>query len=180
MRWRSANMRMSACHGSIPCASSAARRTRARFSAFNLKGAHPHDVATIIDREGVAVRAGTHCAQPLLARFGVTRHAASFAMQNTFEEVDKLIEALQKAEALFGEDMITETTQTPVGEAAPAIETASPNSPQWFFAPGIIPDERARLTEETVAALKTVFDPEIPCDIYELGLIYCVVIGRWP
>ncbi len=76
----------------------------------------------------------------------------------------------------MAEDMITETTQTPVGEAAPAIETASPNSPQWFFAPGIIPDERARLTEETVAALKTVFDPEIPCDIYELGLIYCVVI----
>jgi len=71
--------------------------------AFNLKGAHPHDVATIIDREGVAVRAGTHCAQPLLARFGVTSTCrASFAMYNTFEEVDKLIEALQRAEGLFG------------------------------------------------------------------------------
>ena len=71
--------------------------------AFNLKGAHPHDVATVIDREGVAVRAGTHCAQPLLARFGVTSTCrASFAMYNTFEEVDKLVEALQKAEGLFG------------------------------------------------------------------------------
>jgi cysteine desulfurase / selenocysteine lyase len=70
--------------------------------AFNLKGAHPHDVATIIDREGVAVRAGTHCAQPLLSRFGVTSTCrASFAMYNTFEEVDKFIEALQKAEGLF-------------------------------------------------------------------------------
>jgi cysteine desulfurase / selenocysteine lyase len=70
--------------------------------AFNLKGAHPHDVATIIDREGVAVRAGTHCAQPLLTRFGVTSTCrASFAMYNTFEEVDKFIESLQKAEGLF-------------------------------------------------------------------------------
>lgn len=70
--------------------------------AFNLRGAHPHDVATIIDRDGVAVRAGTHCAQPLLTRFGVTSTCrASFAMYNTFEEVDKFIESLQKAEGLF-------------------------------------------------------------------------------
>ena len=76
------------------------------------------------------------------------------------------------------EDVITEA-QTPAAPSAPAesvaIEPASPNEPQWFFAPGIAPDERARLTEETVAALKTVYDPEIPCDIYELGLIYCAV-----
>jgi len=76
----------------------------------------------------------------------------------------------------LAEDMITETTQTPASEPAPAVEPASPNVPQWFFARGIAPDERARLTEEMIAALKTVFDPEIPCDIYELGLIYCVVV----
>ncbi len=70
--------------------------------AFEMKGAHAHDVATIIDRSGVAVRAGTHCAQPLLARFGVTSTCrASFALYNTFEEVDKLAEALIKAEGLF-------------------------------------------------------------------------------
>jgi cysteine desulfurase/selenocysteine lyase len=70
--------------------------------AFEMKGAHAHDIATIIDRSGVAVRAGTHCAQPLLARFGVTSTCrASFALYNTFEEVDKLAEALIKAEALF-------------------------------------------------------------------------------
>ena len=70
--------------------------------AFEMKNAHAHDVATIIDRSGVAVRAGTHCAQPLLARFGVTSTCrASFAVYNTFEEVDKLAEALLRAEGLF-------------------------------------------------------------------------------
>jgi cysteine desulfurase/selenocysteine lyase len=70
--------------------------------SFNMKGAHPHDIGTILDRKGVAVRAGTHCAQPLLARFGVTATCrASFALYNTFEEVDKLAEALTKAEGLF-------------------------------------------------------------------------------
>lgn len=70
--------------------------------SFEMKGAHAHDVATIIDRSGVAVRAGTHCAMPLLKRFGVTSTCrASFAMYNTMEEVDKLVEALTKAEGLF-------------------------------------------------------------------------------
>jgi cysteine desulfurase/selenocysteine lyase len=70
--------------------------------SFNIKGAHPHDVATVLDRKGIAVRAGTHCAQPLLARFGVTATCrASFALYNTFEEVDKLAEALIKIQDLF-------------------------------------------------------------------------------
>jgi cysteine desulfurase/selenocysteine lyase len=70
--------------------------------SFNMDGAHAHDVATVLDRCGVAVRAGTHCAQPLLSRFGVTSTCrASFALYNTFEEVDKLAGALNKAESLF-------------------------------------------------------------------------------
>jgi cysteine desulfurase/selenocysteine lyase len=70
--------------------------------AFNLEGAHPHDVSTIIDRAGVAVRAGTHCAQPLLTRYGVTATCrASFALYNTTEEVDVLAEALLKAQSFF-------------------------------------------------------------------------------
>ena len=70
--------------------------------SFEMKNAHAHDVATVIDRSGVAVRAGTHCAMPLLSRFGVTSTCrASFAMYNTFQEVDKLAEALSRAEALF-------------------------------------------------------------------------------
>jgi cysteine desulfurase/selenocysteine lyase len=70
--------------------------------AFEMKGAHAHDVATVIDRSGVAVRAGTHCAMPLLSRYGVTSTCrASFALYNTREEVDALVEALAKAETLF-------------------------------------------------------------------------------
>jgi cysteine desulfurase/selenocysteine lyase len=70
--------------------------------SFEMKGAHPHDVATIIDRSGVAVRAGTHCVMPLLARFGVPATCrASFAMYNTREEVDTLARALIKAQDFF-------------------------------------------------------------------------------
>jgi cysteine desulfurase/selenocysteine lyase len=70
--------------------------------SFELKGAHPHDVATIIDRGGVAVRAGTHCVMPLLARYGLTATCrASFAMYNTKEEVDTLAASLVKAQEFF-------------------------------------------------------------------------------
>ena len=70
--------------------------------SFEMQGAHPHDVATIIDRSGVAVRAGTHCTMPLLARFGVNATCrASFALYNTVEEVDRLAEALLKAQEFF-------------------------------------------------------------------------------
>jgi cysteine desulfurase/selenocysteine lyase len=70
--------------------------------SFEMKGAHPHDIATVIDRAGVAVRAGTHCAMPLLARFGLTATCrASFALYNTRDEVDALVTALRKAQELF-------------------------------------------------------------------------------
>jgi cysteine desulfurase/selenocysteine lyase len=70
--------------------------------SFEMKGAHAHDVATVIDRSGIAVRAGTHCAQPLMAHFGVTSTCrASFALYNTRAEVDALAAALLKAEGLF-------------------------------------------------------------------------------
>ena len=70
--------------------------------SFEMKGAHPHDVATVIDRAGVAVRAGTHCVMPLLARYGVTATCrASFALYNTREEVDHLTQALVKAQDMF-------------------------------------------------------------------------------
>ena len=70
--------------------------------SFEIKGAHPHDVATVIDRSGVAVRAGTHCVMPLLARYGLTATCrASFAMYNTREEIDSLAQALVKAQDIF-------------------------------------------------------------------------------
>lgn len=71
--------------------------------SFELEGIHAHDVSMLIDRSGVAVRAGTHCAQPLLKRFGVTSTCrASFAMYNTRAEIDALAEALEKARRFFG------------------------------------------------------------------------------
>ena len=71
--------------------------------SFTLEGIHAHDVSMVIDRAGVAVRAGTHCAQPLLKRFGVTSTCrASFALYNTRAEVDALAEALEKARKFFG------------------------------------------------------------------------------
>ena len=67
-----------------------------------MDGLHPHDISTIIDRSGVAVRAGHHCAQPLMERLGVTATCrASFAMYNTKAEVDALAEALIKAHEFF-------------------------------------------------------------------------------
>lgn len=70
--------------------------------AFEMEGAHAHDVSTIIDRSGVAVRAGTHCAQPLLQKYGVTSTCrASFGLYNKKEEVDALVEALRKAQSFF-------------------------------------------------------------------------------
>jgi cysteine desulfurase/selenocysteine lyase len=70
--------------------------------SFEMKGAHAHDIATIIDRSGVAVRAGTHCTMPLLTRFGVTATCrASFAMYNTKDEVDVLAASLVKAQEFF-------------------------------------------------------------------------------
>jgi len=77
-------------------------RDKGAIVSFNIEGAHPHDVSTVIDRSGVAVRAGTHCTQPLLARYGVTATCrASFAMYNTREEVDRLAEALISAQRIF-------------------------------------------------------------------------------
>ncbi len=70
--------------------------------SFSMEGAHAHDVAQILDRYGVAVRAGTHCAEPLLARFGLTSSArASFALYNTLEEADSFVDALEKTRTFF-------------------------------------------------------------------------------
>jgi cysteine desulfurase/selenocysteine lyase len=70
--------------------------------AFNIAGAHPHDVAQIVDRHGVAIRAGHHCAQPLMARLGVSATArASLALYNTAEDVDVFLDALTKARKML-------------------------------------------------------------------------------
>jgi cysteine desulfurase/selenocysteine lyase len=75
---------------------------KAAVVSFVLDGVHPHDVATVLDHEGVAVRAGHHCAQPLMERFGLPATTrASFALYNTLEEVDALARAVRRARELF-------------------------------------------------------------------------------
>lgn len=70
--------------------------------SFEIKGVHAHDISTILDRYGIAVRAGTHCAQPLLKRFGVTSTCrASFALYNGKDDVDALVDGLEKAIGFF-------------------------------------------------------------------------------
>ena len=70
--------------------------------AFTVDGAHAHDVAQILDKYGVAVRAGTHCAEPLMHRFGLTSSVrASFALYNTHDEADSFVDALIKTQAFF-------------------------------------------------------------------------------
>jgi cysteine desulfurase/selenocysteine lyase len=76
---------------------------KAAVVSFYVGEVHPHDVGTILDEEGVAVRTGHHCAQPVMARFGVPATArASFAFYNTFAEVDALAAAVRRVQAIFG------------------------------------------------------------------------------
>ena len=81
------------------------RSTEARGGAvaFEIEGIHPHDASQVLDDSGIAVRVGHHCAWPLHRRFGVTATTrASFAAYNTVEEVDVLLEALDRVPAVFG------------------------------------------------------------------------------
>ncbi len=78
-------------------------REKAAVLSFYVGDVHPHDVGTLLDEEGVAVRTGHHCAQPVMQRFGVPATVrASFAFYNTFAEVDALLEAIRKVQKLFG------------------------------------------------------------------------------
>ena len=78
-------------------------RRKAAVLSFTMDGIHPHDLGTILDHEGIAIRAGHHCAQPVMERFGVPATArASFGLYNTCEEVEALAAALHKARELFG------------------------------------------------------------------------------
>ncbi len=76
---------------------------KAAVLSFRLAGVHPHDVGTILDQEGIAIRTGHHCAQPVMERFGVAATArASLGLYNTFEELDALLEGLRSVRKIFG------------------------------------------------------------------------------
>jgi cysteine desulfurase/selenocysteine lyase len=75
---------------------------RASVVSLTLEGIHPHDIGTILDTDGIAIRAGNHCAQPLMKRLGVTGTArASMSFYNTVEEVEKLAASLRKVQRMF-------------------------------------------------------------------------------
>jgi cysteine desulfurase/selenocysteine lyase len=77
-------------------------RDKAAILSFTLEGVHPHDIGTIVDREGVAVRTGHHCAQPVMERFDVPATVrASFGLYNTREDVDRLVAALHRVQEIF-------------------------------------------------------------------------------
>ena len=78
-------------------------REKAGVISFVLEGIHPHDIGTIVDQEGIAIRTGHHCAQPVMDRFGVPATArASLAFYNTKEEIDALVHSLLKVKEVFG------------------------------------------------------------------------------
>ena len=157
--------------------------------AFNIEGAHPHDISTIIDREGVAVRAG----HPL-------RPAAPRPLRDD-RDLPRLLRPVQHprrgrpprrglgegAELLRvrrchgrspdQHDRATDTARRRPSRAARAgPEAKGASAALHATGSAIPPEELERLTADIVAALKTVYDPEIPADIYELGLIYRVDI----
>jgi cysteine desulfurase/selenocysteine lyase len=77
---------------------------RAGVLSFTMEQAHPHDISTILDTRGVAIRAGHHCTQLLMKRYGVPATArASFYLYNTLEEVDQLVSALNTVQDIFGD-----------------------------------------------------------------------------
>ncbi len=79
-------------------------KDKASIVSFVIKGVHPHDIGTILDREGIAVRAGHHCAQPVMERFQVPATArASFSFYNTMEEIDRLVDGIHVIKKLFNE-----------------------------------------------------------------------------
>ena len=77
-------------------------KDKASVLSFVMDGIHPHDIGTILDQEGIAIRTGHHCAQPVMSRFGVPATArASFGLYNTREEVDALIKGIEKVREVF-------------------------------------------------------------------------------
>ena len=124
-------------------------KEKASVVSFVIEGIHPYDIGTIIDTDGIAIRTGHHCTQPIMQRYNLSATArASFAFYNTLEEIDKLVAGLLK---------VKKNVQLNFKEKSQMIA-------------------KGELEQKIIAALKTCFDPEIPVDIWELGLIYEIKI----
>jgi cysteine desulfurase/selenocysteine lyase len=77
-------------------------RDKAAVVSFVIEGVHPHDIGTILDQQGIAIRTGHHCSQPIMDRFGIPATArASFAVYNTRAEIDALVQGIEKVKEVF-------------------------------------------------------------------------------
>jgi cysteine desulfurase/selenocysteine lyase len=100
---------------------------RAGIVTFNLPGVHPHDVATLLDREAVAIRAGHHCTQPLHERLGETATArASFNVYSAREDIDRLVVGLQKVQRIFDEGAGSAAGRAARSDSATPSDAAAP------------------------------------------------------
>jgi cysteine desulfurase / selenocysteine lyase len=78
-------------------------KQKAGVLSFVMEGVHPHDIGTILDQEGIAIRTGHHCAQPVMERYGIPATArASLGLYNTKEEIDALVRGIKKVQEVFG------------------------------------------------------------------------------
>ena len=119
---------------------------RISIISFLYKGAHPHDLALLLDKRGVALRAGHHCAQPAMRHFKVdTTLRASVGVYNDFDDIDYFVENFNDIKRYFLNKMN---------------------------------NEKKELESKIIEALQTVYDPEIPVSVYELGLIYDITINN--
>ncbi len=138
---------------------------KAPIFSFNVEGAHAHDIAQILDRYGVAVRAGTHCAEPpdapLRRRRERARHPSPYITPWTRPIHSWTPSAAPAASSPDGLSMMDDANFNATETSASALSQA----------------ELDALTDQLVDKLKTVYDPEIPVDIYELGLIYKVDVS---
>ena len=159
--------------------------------SFNVDGVHPHDTATILDDAGVAVRAGHHCAQPLMRWLGVEATArASFAAHSDSSDIAALVRGHRAGEADFlgmNEERKIETEEVDAVTPPPRARVTPEFERKKDYLAGFLAGEKPEepqggagsdLQATVVEVLKSIYDPEIPVDIYELGLIYDVDISE--
>ena len=164
--------------------------------SFALDGVHPHDLGTILDEENVAIRAGHHCAQPLMDHLGVPATArASFGIYTDDGDIDALLarDRTDQEDLRMNDETRTFRVEEVDGVTPPPrarVEAAE--SPAQTFErkrdylegflaakpEGVVESEPGgALYEAVVEALKEIYDPEIPVNIYDLGLIYGVEVS---
>ncbi len=158
--------------------------------SFNVDGVHPHDTATILDDVGVAVRAGHHCAQPLMDVLGVPATArASFAAHSDSSDIEALgaRDRTGETDLRMNEERKIETEEVEAVSPPPRARVTPDFERKRDYLTGFLsgetkPTDEAPANEDlknnVIDALKSIYDPEIPVDIYELGLIYDVAISE--